>query len=99
MNGMPQIDFGRTFSGQQKSAAADEAASHENVSTGRVDRLAWLTRSCLIRIGRPELANIIFTIIAVGGGLFCAFYFFNGTELLVTAARWPGELFYLRPAS
>ena len=37
--------------------------------------------------------------IASAGGLVCAFYFFNGAELLRAAAAWPSEFLYQRPLS
>ena len=54
----------------------------------------WLHR---FQLGRPEWANIIFTAVAVFGGLFCAFYFFNGADVVRSARNWPQEYFYARP--
>lgn len=51
------------------------------------------------RLGRPEWTNLIFTAIAILGGLFCAFYFFNGAEVVRTARNWPRDYFYARPVS
>lgn len=56
----------------------------------------WFDR---YRLGRPEWANLIFTAIAILGGLFCAFYFFNGADVVRTARNWPREYFYARPVS
>lgn len=70
------------------SAAAVNAA-------GRVET----PRFQLAGLGLFEWTNIIFTIVAIAGGLFCAFYFFNGTELLRTAGRWPQEYLCPRPRS
>jgi hypothetical protein len=63
------------------------------------DTLARVARARfrIARLGLPEWTNIIFTFIAIGGGFLCAFYFFNGIELLRTAGRWPGEYLYPPP--
>jgi hypothetical protein len=44
-------------------------------------------------------ANIGFVATASLGALFCAFYFFNGADVLRTAVVWPRELLYPRPDS
>jgi hypothetical protein len=46
----------------------------------------------------PERANIVFASIAIAFGLFCAFYFFNGTEVVRNALAW-GEYLYPTPSS
>jgi hypothetical protein len=46
---------------------------------------------------RSTWTNIVFVAIASIGGLVCAFYFFNGGELLRAAASWPSEYLYPRP--
>ena len=91
---MPQIDFSKALSnGEDASTRAGrielgEPNAEEAVSSN------WLHR---FRLGRPEWANIIFTAIAVLGGLFCAFYFFNGADVVRTARNWPREYLYARP--
>jgi hypothetical protein len=52
-----------------------------------------------LRLSRSSWANIVFVAIASIGGLICAFYFFNGGELLQAAASWPREYLYPRPIS
>lgn len=93
---MPHVDFGRAFSQPEKSVSP---VAHEEIARapelpGR-DQIpaARLRCSCL---GLAEWTNLIFTVIAVLGGLFCAFYFFNGTDLLRSATSWPRE--YLFPS-
>ena len=44
-------------------------------------------------------ANIGFVATAFLGALFCAFYFFNGAEVVRTAVVWPHEFLYTRPDS
>jgi hypothetical protein len=50
-------------------------------------------------LGRAEWINIGFAAATFIGGLFCAFYFFNGAELFRSVASWPRELLYARPPS
>jgi hypothetical protein len=98
---MPQIDFGRAFSDPEKLAAPPsqgEASPPSHAAQEVVDlraqaKAVWFRCPSL---GRSEWANIIFTIVAVAGGLFGAFYFFNGTDLLRTASRWPQENLFPR---
>src|SRR5947209_4811714 len=52
-----------------------------------------------LRLSRSSWANVVFVAIASIGGLVCAFYFFNGGELLQAAAAWPREYLYPRPVS
>ncbi|HST29616.1 MAG TPA: hypothetical protein VLK27_02110 [Chthoniobacterales bacterium] len=52
-----------------------------------------------VGLSRSAWANIFFVAIAAIGGVVCAFYFFNGSELLRAAAAWPAEFLYPRPIS
>lgn len=52
-----------------------------------------------VGLSRSTWANIVFVTIASLGGLFCAFYFFNGAEVVRAAAAWPAEFLYPRPIS
>lgn len=52
-----------------------------------------------VRLSRSTWTNIVFVAIASAGGLVCAFYFFNGGELLRPAAAWPSKFRYPRPPS
>ena len=47
---------------------------------------------------RSTWANVAFVTLASLGAVFCAFYFFNGAEVLRAAAAWPEEFLYPRPA-
>src|SRR3954453_11765090 len=92
---MPQIDFGKALSNGEASPRQGKirlgAPSPDELAT----RSSWFFRH---RPGLPEWANIIFTTVAIAGGLFCAFYFFNGTDVVRSARHWPRQFFYARPA-
>ena len=97
---MPQIDFGKAFEdqnadtpGNSQPGAPVARASEDIFFPGEPAKF----RSS--RLGRADWTNIIFVIITVLGGLFCAFYFFNGAELVRGAAAWPGEFLYSRPGA
>src|SRR4051812_19328321 len=91
---MPQIDFGKALSNGEASPRQGKiclgAPSPDELATTS----SWLFRH---RPGFPEWANIIFTTAAILGGLFCAFYFFNGTDVVRSARHWPRQYFYARP--
>lgn len=98
---MPQIDFAQAFAEEDVSVTTHStllppSGSGEAAETPVVlesPRLGLRTA----RLGRSEWANILFAAIAIAGGLFCAFYFFNGADLVRTALSWPGEYLYPRP--
>jgi hypothetical protein len=98
---MPQIDFGQAFSTPDDGASSTEKSSTPGASQFPHASVRDVESSKFrrTRLGRSELTNIIFAIIAVLGGLFCAFYFFNGAELLRGAVAWPREFLYPQPAS
>lgn len=98
---MPQIDFGQAFSTPDKDApSAWPSAQSGQLESARgalmEHKPAELPGGA--RFGRPEWANVAFATVTFVGGLFCAFYFFNGAELLRAAAAGPAELLYSRPA-
>src|SRR5438093_3774014 len=95
---MPQIDFGQAFSTANEGALSipphGESIQLDSVlpvSKRRTPRI-------LIRFGQQEWANLIFAVVTFGGGLFCAFYFFNGAELLRAVSGWSREFLYPRPS-
>jgi hypothetical protein len=98
---MAQIDFGRALTAPDKnppSPSSSPAGQHPDFAAGGLaenKRANFFT----VRLGRAGWANIIFAAVTSIGGLFCAFYFFNGNELWRAAAAWPGELLYRRPAA
>jgi hypothetical protein len=92
---MPQLDFREALSTPEEKVyavtAAVPVASPQVKDTGSFLHELGLSRS--------TWANIVFVAIAGVGGLVCAFYFFNGGELLRAAAAWPAEFLYPRPLS
>jgi hypothetical protein len=97
---MPHIDFGHAF-----STSDDRAPLVVECAQDRPKDALYLQASAAgkfpihARLGRSEWANIIFASVTFTGGLFCAFYFFNGAELLRAAAAWPDEFLYSRPVA
>jgi len=93
---MPQLDFREALSTpEEKNYSPAVAASAAAMQTPPVLSLAEFLHN--LRLSRSAWANIVFVMIASVGGLVCAFYFFNGGELLRAAASWPGEYLYRRP--
>jgi len=95
---MPQLDFREALSTPQEklvspppNIAAVPSSAFSKSSTKDFLRGVGFSRS--------TWANIVFVGIASVGGLVCAFYFFNGGELLRAAASWPSEYLYPRPLS
>lgn len=50
-------------------------------------------------LAESDWTSLLFAMLVFSGGLFCAFYFFNGTELLRTVKALPHELLYPRPST
>src|SRR3984893_12940917 len=96
---MPQIDFRQAFASADPKPLPPGSAriSASNRADGRVDQNAGRLSVGTSRFDRSSWANIAFVAVTVVGGLFCAFYFFNGAELLRAAAAWPREFLYSRP--
>jgi hypothetical protein len=95
---VPQLDFREALSTpEEKLVSSAAVAAHLP--------LAAVTKSVAddflrgVRLSRSTLTNIVFVAIASVGGLVCAFYFFNGAEVLRAAASWPSEYLYPRPIS
>lgn len=97
---MPQIDFGKAFFNpndkERRKLGANPPVDPAQPASFPTHREPSRFRRS--RLGRSGWANIIFVLIAVAGGLFCAFYFFNGAELMRMAAAWPREFLYPQPA-
>ena len=98
---MPQIDFGQAFSNPDKNAPSAwpsaQSGQPEFVRDApREDKLEEFRVGA--RFGRSEWANLVFVTVTFVGGLFCAFYFFNGAELLRAGMAWPREFLYSRPS-
>ena len=100
---MPLIDFGRVFSNSDKPVTS--RPSGETTGTPRAEPplesvgQGELARFHRLRLGYAEWTNIVFACFAILGGLFCAFYFFSGSEVFRTATSWPGEYLYPRTES
>ena len=98
---MPQIDFGQAFSTPDKGAPSAWPSAHSGQSEsarGVVMKLKPREFPAGPRFGSAEWAIVAFAIVTFVGGLFCAFYFFNGAELLRAAATGPAEFLDSRPA-
>src|SRR5438105_10632347 len=94
---MPQLDFRKALSTPDEELFSP-MATVKAAPAGPVDKkTSVFTRG--VRFSRSTWTNIFFVTIASAGGLACAFYFFNGGELLRAAAAWPNEFLYPRPLS
>jgi len=97
---MPHLDFRQAFllPGEPAPTVVEPEAtlSHSEADTPAKQKRALATR--LPRLHRSDRTTILFAIFAFIGGLFCAFYFFNGGELLRAAAAWSREFLYPRPS-
>ena len=91
--GMPQVDFQKVFVPPRDEPVLPERIQR-NQSLGLTSGRTLLIRP---QLNSSEWANISFVTFALAGGLFCAFYFFNGTDLLRAAAQWSREFLYPRP--
>src|SRR5438874_5399788 len=95
---MPQLDFRYALSTPEEKRFSPAAI----VASVSAATAANQTKNALLRgvgLSRSTWTNIVFVAIASVGGLVCAFYFFNGGELLRAAASWPAEFLYQRPLS
>ena len=97
---MPHLDFRQAFSvpGEPAPPVVESEAtlSPSETDTPPEQRQALATR--LPRLYRSDRTTILFAFFAFVGGLFCAFYFFNGGEFLRAAAAWSREFLYPRPS-
>jgi len=94
---MPQLDFREALCTPEEKLFSSPAT----VTAASAAPLGKKTNVFAngVRFSRSTLTNIFFVAIASIGGLACAFYFFNGGELLRAAAAWPSEFLYPRPLS
>src|SRR5437762_13770650 len=94
---MPQLDFREALSTPEEKLFSLPAAVPlaSAVPVGKTKNI--FARN--VRLSRSTWTNIVFVAIASAGGLDCAFYFFNGAELLRAAGAWPSEFLYQRPLS
>jgi hypothetical protein len=92
--GMPQLNIREVF-----AAAQAETVLPAPELTVLPDPVLPARLRIGSRLGHSEWANIGFVTIALAGGLFSAFYFFNGADLLRAAGRWSREFLYPPPRS
>jgi hypothetical protein len=92
---MAQLDFRQAFTSTDEPVIA--VARHETVVDEHFDQAPLRIADKFRALGRSDWTNISFVTAAVLGGLVCAFYFFNGGDLLRAAAAWPREFLYPRP--
>jgi hypothetical protein len=97
---MPQIDFDQALSSPEdgKSSKPDISQPLAFTHTARLIKEIDSPKLRRSRPSRSDWANTILAVVVILGGLFCAFYFFNGAELLRVAARWPREFVYSQPS-
>lgn len=93
---MPHLDFREALSTPEQPAFPTPTVAAA-VAPLPARSFADFFRS--LQLSRSAWANVVFVTIASVGGLVCAFYFFNGGELLQAAASWPKEYLYPRPVS
>jgi hypothetical protein len=94
---MPQIDFGRAFTASENkatSASISPDAPRDQFPGGASIGQEWVKVATRGRRVGAQWVNFIFAAVTFLGGLFCAFYFFDGNELLRAAVAWPGEFLY-----
>jgi hypothetical protein len=77
---MSQIDFGNAFSKADEPASSASNAEAATLLDGHSAKNSAAPKVSRSRLGRDGWTNILFTIVAVGGGLFLAFYFFDGAD-------------------
>ncbi|MEY2555731.1 MAG: hypothetical protein QOF93_875, partial [Verrucomicrobiota bacterium] len=94
---MPQLDFREALSTADERLFSSPTTLATTSATSLDKKANVFARS--VQLSRSTWANIFFVTIASVGGLACAFYFFNGGELLRAAAAWPSEFLYPRPLS
>lgn len=98
---MPQLDFREALSlpDEKKFSSAEALTSVAPVDQSRPVAKKIDSPPPVPSLGHSGWANVVYVTIASLGGIVCAFYFFNGAELLRAAAAWSGEFLYPRPAA
>jgi hypothetical protein len=98
---MPEIDFGQAFSIPDEEGVPPASESDPSLGSEPVQSTPTEKKRARFpvhgRLSQSGWANIIFAGVTFVGGLFCAFFFFNGSDLLRAAAAWSGEFLYSRP--
>jgi hypothetical protein len=97
---MPHIDFRQLLPDQDKETATPaETGIASPLSSDRVGDAAPKAQSTRRtgHLGPPGWVNIFFVALATLGGIGCAFYFFNGTEVFRATTTWSREFLYPQP--
>ena len=94
---MPQLDFREALSTPEEKSFSPPTATSVANAIPADKKTNFFVRG--VGLSRSTWTNIVFVTVASVGGLVCAFYFFNGGELLRAAAAWPSEFLYPRPLS
>jgi hypothetical protein len=98
---MAHLDFRQVFS--PPSGAAPPVlesgvllSDSEEITTAETKRTL---ATHLPQLHQSYRTTFLFAVFIFAGGLFCAFYFFNGAEVLRAAAAWSREFLYPRPSA
>jgi hypothetical protein len=91
---MPQLDFRQLFPSSERKPASPDHPSPDGSENAPSKAQPAEPRA---RLGLLGWINVMFVALAVLGAVFCAFYFFNGTDLLRTSTAWSHEFLYPRP--
>jgi hypothetical protein len=99
---MAHLDFRQAFS--PSSGEAPPVFESEVLSSSDSEEITAVeTKRTLAthlpRLNQSYLTTFLFAVFIFVGGLFCAFYFFNGAEVLRAAAAWSREFLYPRPSA
>jgi hypothetical protein len=91
---MPHIDFRQALSSSSDPRDPSTPAGIDPTSPTlshrqRQERL----------FAQSDRMSLLFALFVFSGGLFCAFYFFNGVELIRAVNALPRELLYPRPSA
>jgi hypothetical protein len=98
---MPHLDFREALSSpdEKEFSSAEDLVTVARVNQSRPAAKKIDSPPPVPSLGHSGWANVVYVTIASLGGILCAFYFFNGAELLRAAAAWSGEFLYPRPAA
>ena len=94
---MPQLDFREALSTPEQNLLSVDSAIAASTAIFPNENEEKFSAGA-VRFSRSTWTNVVFVTIASIGAVFCAFYFFNGAQVLRAAAAWPNEFLYPRPA-
>lgn len=97
---MPQIDLPQPFPTPKENATPPVSGvpfDPAPLAHPPGERKGLAGRLFAIHLSQSEWTNIAFVVVTFLGGLFCALYFFNGTEFFRAANAWHREFLYPRP--